>query len=131
MSRFSFIRAAIEYSKRLYRSSLFVLRSLLGGTDNEETDNEQRMCGINAIYAFHPSAQPVDEEELLRTRECMRLRGPDAAGQWFSDDRRVALAHRRLSIIDVADRANQPMLGRQGDLAIVFNGEIYNYRVLR
>jgi len=89
------------------------------------------MCGINAIYAFHPSAQPVDEEELLRTRECMRLRGPDAAGQWFSDDRRVALAHRRLSIIDVADRANQPMLGREGDLAIVFNGEIYNYRELR
>ena len=81
------------------------------------------MCGINAIYAFHPSAQPVDEEELLRTRECMRLRGPDAAGQWFSDDRRVALAHRRLSIIDVADRANQPMLGREGDLAIVFNGD--------
>ena len=89
------------------------------------------MCGINAIYAFHPSAPPVDLDELGRTCEAMRLRGPDAAGQWISDDRRIALAHRRLSIIDVSDRANQPMRNRTGDLAIVFNGEIYNYQELR
>ncbi|PYQ50957.1 MAG: asparagine synthase (glutamine-hydrolyzing) [Acidobacteria bacterium] len=89
------------------------------------------MCGINAIYAFPPSAPPVDLDELGRTCEAMRLRGPDAAGQWISDDRRVALAHRRLSIIDVSERANQPMRNRTGDLAIVFNGEIYNYQELR
>src|SRR2546428_693180 len=89
------------------------------------------MCGINAIYAFHPSAPLVDEDELLRTREAMRLRGPDAAGHWLSEDRRIGLGHRRLSIIDVSDRANQPMQSREGDLAIVFNGEIYNYRELR
>ena len=89
------------------------------------------MCGINAIYAFHPSAPLVDVAELGRTCDAMRLRGPDAAGQWVSDDRRVALAHRRLSIIDVSERANQPMRNRTGDLAIVFNGEIYNYQELR
>ena len=89
------------------------------------------MCGINAIYAFHPSAPTVDADELTRTCNAMRLRGPDAGGQWVSDDRRVALAHRRLSIIDVGDRANQPMRNRTGDLAIVFNGEIYNYQELR
>jgi asparagine synthase (glutamine-hydrolysing) len=89
------------------------------------------MCGINAIYAFHPSAPPVDADELMRTREAMRSRGPDAAGHWLSDDRRVGLGHRRLSIIDVTDRANQPMRSREGDLVIVFNGEIYNYRELR
>ena len=89
------------------------------------------MCGINAIYAFHASAPLVDEAELVCTREAMRLRGPDAAGMWISDDRRVGLAHRRLSIIDVSERANQPMHGREGDLAIIFNGEIYNYRELR
>src|SRR5437762_9001731 len=89
------------------------------------------MCGINAIYAFHPSAPLVDPDELTRTREAMRLRGPDAAGQWTSDDRRVGLGHRRLSIIDVSDRANQPMLSSDGELAIIFNGEIYNYRQLR
>jgi asparagine synthase (glutamine-hydrolysing) len=89
------------------------------------------MCGINAIYAFHPSAPAVDVDELTRTRDAMRLRGPDAAGQWVSDDRRVGLGHRRLSIIDVSERANQPMRNLTGDLAIVFNGEIYNYQELR
>ena len=89
------------------------------------------MCGINAIFAFQASAPPVEEAELIRTRECMRLRGPDACGLWMSDDRRVGLAHRRLSIIDLDERANQPMQSREGDLAIVFNGEIYNYRELR
>src|SRR5260221_3858759 len=83
------------------------------------------MCGINAIYAWHPSAPPVDSDELIRTREAMRARGPDAAGAWVSPDARVALAHRRLSIIDVHERANQPMF--DGGAAIVFNGEIYNY----
>src|ERR1700730_11028104 len=89
------------------------------------------MCGINAIYAFHPSAPAVDVVELTRTRDAMRLRGPDAAGEWVSDDRRVGLGHRRLSIIDVSERAIQPMRNLTGDLAIVFNGEIYNYQELR
>jgi asparagine synthase (glutamine-hydrolysing) len=89
------------------------------------------MCGINAIYAFHPSAPPIDRDELTRTREAMRSRGPDAAGGWCSDDLRVGLGHRRLSIIDVSERANQPLMSREGDLALVFNGEIYNYAELR
>jgi asparagine synthase (glutamine-hydrolysing) len=89
------------------------------------------MCGINAIYAFRPSAPPVDPDELTRTREAMRSRGPDAAGLWVSGDRRVGFGHRRLSIIDVGDRANQPMRSREDDLRIVFNGEIYNYPALR
>ena len=89
------------------------------------------MCGINGIYAFHSSAPPVDVDELTCTREALRSRGPDAAGFWMSDDRRVAFGHRRLSIIDVSDRANQPMMTRDKQLAIIFNGEIYNYKELR
>src|SRR6266545_5163396 len=88
------------------------------------------MCGINAIYAYRASADAVNFDELVRTREAMHWRGPDAGGAWLSGDGRVGLGHRRLSIIDVSDRANQPMLGREGDMAIVFNGEIYNYREL-
>jgi asparagine synthase (glutamine-hydrolysing) len=88
------------------------------------------MCGINAIYAYRASAPPVDLDELVRTREAMHTRGPDAGGAWLSGDARVGLGHRRLSIIDVSERANQPMFSREGDLAIVFNGEIYNYREL-
>ncbi len=89
------------------------------------------MCGINGIYAFQSAAAPVDTDELVCTREALHSRGPDAAGLWISDDRRVGFGHRRLSIIDVSDRANQPMLTRDRELSIIFNGEIYNYRELR
>ena len=89
------------------------------------------MCGINGIFSFHADAPPFDVDELMRTREAMRMRGPDAAGTWLSPDLRVGLGHRRLSIIDVSDRANQPMVSREGDIVLTFNGEIYNYNELR
>jgi asparagine synthase (glutamine-hydrolysing) len=89
------------------------------------------MCGIAGIYAYHPDADPVDRKELLRMRERMTARGPDGKGAWFSDDGRVALGHRRLSIIDLSDQADQPMSIENGRLVITYNGEIYNYRELK
>lgn len=89
------------------------------------------MCGINLIYAFSASAPPVDREELLRTRDAMRTRGPDDAGEWHSSDGRMSMGHRRLSIIDVSEHGHQPMTSPDGRYAIVFNGEIYNYRELK
>ena len=61
----------------------------------------------------------------------MRDRGPDSSGAWFSAEGRVALGHRRLSIFDLSDAGNQPMVSGDGRLVVVFNGEIYNYRELR
>ena len=87
------------------------------------------MCGINAIYAFGSDAPPVDREELIASRECMRSRGPDAADLWISNDGRVGLGHRRLAIIDLSPGGAQPM--QRDESVIVFNGEIYNYRELR
>jgi asparagine synthase (glutamine-hydrolysing) len=87
------------------------------------------MCGINGIFAYGAGAPNVDRNELIATRECMRARGPDAADAWISDDQRVGLGHRRLAIIDLSPAGAQPM--RRGQLAITFNGEIYNYRELR
>jgi len=87
------------------------------------------MCGINAIFAYRHSAPPVDQQELIATRECMRSRGPDAASLWISPDARVGLGHRRLAIIDLSPGGAQPMC--RAPNAIVFNGEIYNYRELR
>jgi asparagine synthase (glutamine-hydrolysing) len=89
------------------------------------------VCGINGIFAYRPAANAPDEAELLATRDAMRARGPDGSGLWWSSDRRCGLAHRRLSILDLSDRASQPMLSADGKLAITFNGEIYNYNALR
>src|SRR5260221_475686 len=65
------------------------------------------MCGINGIFAFHPAASAPDEAELLKTRDAMRARGPDGSGVWWSAARRCALAHRRLSILDLSNRASR------------------------
>ena len=87
------------------------------------------MCGINGIFAYSADAAPIDGDELHASRECMVTRGPDAADTWISDDRRVGLGHRRLSIIDLSPAGAQPM--RRGAQAIIFNGEIYNYQEIR
>jgi asparagine synthase (glutamine-hydrolysing) len=89
------------------------------------------MCGINGIFAYHAASNLPKEAELLATREAMRARGPDGAGAWWSADRRCGLGHRRLSIMDLSDRAAQPMTSEDGCLVVVFNGEIYNYPELR
>jgi asparagine synthase (glutamine-hydrolysing) len=89
------------------------------------------MCGIAAIFAYRDNASPVDQEDLLRIREAMVMRGPDGAGLWISGDQRIGLAHRRLAIIDLTETGAQPMATADGSVHIVFNGEIYNYRELR
>jgi asparagine synthase (glutamine-hydrolysing) len=61
----------------------------------------------------------------------MAHRGPDDNGVWVSPDAHVALAHRRLSIIDISDAGHQPMFGMDQRSVIVFNGELYNFRELR
>jgi asparagine synthase (glutamine-hydrolysing) len=89
------------------------------------------MCGIAAIFAYHNDAPNVDRNELLAIRDHMSSRGPDGVGEWLSPNERVGLGHRRLSIIDLSPTGAQPMFSEDGSLAIIFNGEIYNYRELR
>lgn len=86
------------------------------------------MCGIVGIAA---SASSNRMELLTRMRDTLRHRGPDDAGVWSSFDGRVAFAHRRLAVIDLSPGGHQPMTDEKGDLCIVFNGEIYNYREVR
>jgi asparagine synthase (glutamine-hydrolysing) len=89
------------------------------------------MCGINGIFAYHSASSPPCQDELLATRDAMRARGPDGSGTWWNADRRCGLGHRRLSILDLSDRAGQPMASADGRLVITFNGEIFNYQTLR
>jgi len=86
------------------------------------------MCGIIGIA----SNTPISYRLWLATGcDAMTHRGPDDAGEWWSADGRVGLAHRRLSIIDLSPAGHQPMLDAAGDVCIVFNGEIYNYQDLK
>jgi asparagine synthase (glutamine-hydrolysing) len=89
------------------------------------------MCGINGIFAYQTCASSPDPAELIATRDHMRRRGPDGAGEWWSKGRRCALGHRRLSIQDLSDRALQPMVSDDGAQIVTFNGEIYNFPELR
>jgi asparagine synthase (glutamine-hydrolysing) len=89
------------------------------------------MCGIAGIFAYHNAATPVDRGELRAIRDHMAARGPDGMGEWYSENNRIGLGHRRLSIIDLSDRAAQPMASSDGQLVVSFNGEIYNYRQLK
>ena len=89
------------------------------------------MCGIAGIVCTLDSAEPVDSDVLTLMRDTMVHRGPDSSGLYVAPDRRIGLAHRRLSIIDLAPEADQPMHDVSGSLTIVFNGEIYNHVQLR
>jgi len=86
------------------------------------------MCGIAGQINVDPN-RPVEAEALRRMADAVRHRGPDAGGFWREDG--AGLAHRRLSIIDLSEAANQPLSNEDGSVWIVFNGEIYNFQELR
>ena len=89
------------------------------------------MCGIAGIFSYHYAAPGINRDELHTIRDSMAARGPDGKGEWYSVDDRMALGHRRLSIIDLSSRAAQPMASEDGSVVVSFNGEIYNYQSLR
>ena len=85
------------------------------------------MCGIAGYISLNNS---VKEEQLKQANMLMHHRGPDAGGTYFSEDKKIGLAHRRLSILDLSAAANQPMFSADGRYCIVYNGEVYNFREL-
>ncbi len=85
------------------------------------------MCGIVAIRA---QEKPIERETLHRALCALAHRGPDGAKHWVSANQRVALGHRRLSIIDVAAGA-QPLANEDGQIQIVVNGEFYDFERIR
>jgi asparagine synthase (glutamine-hydrolysing) len=85
------------------------------------------MCGIVGVVARNG----VHGVPLEAMRDTMAHRGPDDRGGWMSADGTVALAHRRLAVIDLSPGGHQPMHDATGTLSITFNGEIYNYVELR
>lgn len=82
------------------------------------------MCGIAGIHGWNPEQS---EPACARMNAALQHRGPDDAGVWSVPG--VALAHRRLSILDTSEAGHQPWKDPSGDV-LVFNGEIYNFREL-
>lgn len=89
------------------------------------------MCGICGIYDYGSASPGFDESLLVTMSDTMRHRGPDDHGTFVSRDRRAGFGFRRLSIVDLSPAGHQPMSTPDGNLTIVFNGEIYNHLSLR
>ena len=86
------------------------------------------MCGISGYITLDKS---INKEHLLQASLTLKHRGPDAEGTYFSDDEKVGLAHRRLSILDLSASANQPMHSANERYIIIYNGEVYNFKELK
>jgi len=89
------------------------------------------MCGICGIFEYGVSQPAVSDSLIVRMRDRMTHRGPDDAGVYVTDDRRVGLGNRRLSIVDLSPAGRNPMSNEDGRVWITFNGEIYNHESLR
>ena len=85
------------------------------------------MCGINLLL----SPRLDCESRVARMNASIRHRGPDDAGIWTHTDGTLSMGHRRLSIIDLSKHGHQPMFYDNGNLVLIFNGEIYNYQDVR
>lgn len=85
------------------------------------------MCGITGV--FNLDGEPVSPVILRRMTDAIKHRGPD--GEGFYTDSFIGLGHRRLAIIDLSPLGHQPMITPDGQYALIFNGEIYNFQELR
>jgi len=83
------------------------------------------MCGIFGI-AFTDTQRRVEQHMVIEATDLMTHRGPDDGGYWVSNN--LGLGHRRLSIIDLSPLGHQPMFNEDGTIALVYNGEIYNFQ---
>lgn len=89
------------------------------------------MCGICGILAFSPVAASDLRAAIQGMAATLSHRGPDGDGTWLDEASGLALGHRRLAIIDLSPGGRQPMVSANGRYAIIYNGEIYNFRELR
>ena len=86
------------------------------------------MCGIAGLISYN---EKIDPNLILSMTDSLYHRGPDAGNIFANDDQTCLLGHRRLSIIDLHEKANQPMISSCGNYIIVYNGEVYNYKEIR
>lgn len=86
------------------------------------------MCGILGRISLTAKIDAISMKSAL---DLMIHRGPDAAGEWMNSEEKIWFGHRRLSIIDLSELGAQPMVSFDKSLVIIFNGEIYNYKIIK
>ena len=86
------------------------------------------MCGIVGIASTKKVLNP---EWLDKASRALNHRGPDSHGEWWSENRKIGFAHRRLAIIDLSSKGHQPMMDENNSIVITYNGEIYNFNHLK
>lgn len=91
------------------------------------------MCGIAGIISSFGRSLDLDRApgSMATALEHLAHRGPDASGIMVTKDKTAIFGHRRLAIIDLSPKANQPMLIKEKGIYITYNGEIYNYKELK
>ena len=87
------------------------------------------MCGIFGAYS-QSGISPIEGQLRLALNE-IQHRGPDSSGQWIAANGNLFFGHRRLAIIDLSPAGHQPMSSYTGRYTITFNGEIYNFQILK
>jgi asparagine synthase (glutamine-hydrolysing) len=90
------------------------------------------LCGITGILDCSRQLSDVElQSTVTRMSDTIRHRGPDDSGVWIDARTGIALGFRRLAIVDLTPTGHQPMLSADGRFVIVFNGEVYNFTILR
>jgi asparagine synthase (glutamine-hydrolysing) len=81
------------------------------------------MCGIAGFIS-----KEFGDQDLQKMACILQHRGPDAKGFYYDATNSIGLAHRRLSILDLSEAANQPFYSRDGRYVMIYNGEVYNFK---
>lgn len=89
------------------------------------------MCGIGGFIHLNSIKNKNPNDILTKMASAMASRGPDNQGIWLDEDGNTGLCHRRLSILELSDAGNQPMISASGRYIIAYNGETYNHMLLR
>jgi len=89
------------------------------------------MCGFVGFFKPLGFDSSLSNAIVKSMGDCLSHRGPDSGGNWLDAGFGIALAHRRLSVVDCSPAGHQPMLSLSGRYVLAFNGEIYNHLELR
>src|SRR5438094_6431817 len=94
-------------------------------------ERTSRVCGLIGFWQPNGVSPEFARVTVEQMSQCLIHRGPDDSGVWCDARAGIALAHRRLSILDLSPTGHQPMTSASGRFVIVVNGEIYNHLALR